>query len=140
MIQHCTDPYAWLQRIAQAIIEEGECWRWFKRVDGDGYGRFTFHANGRQREVGAHRASWLAHRGDIPEGLEIDHLCRNRWCVNPWHMELVTHAINMKRKVKPPPGFIRHPWRLRRRPKKDLPSQTPDLFNQGTRQERHVAQ
>lgn len=47
--------------------------------------------------VGAHVASWELARGPVPEGLELDHLCRNTRCVNPGHLEPVTHAENMRR-------------------------------------------
>ena len=39
----------------------------------------------------------MAHRSDIPAGLQVDHLCRVRACVNPWHMDLVTPAVNTQR-------------------------------------------
>src|SRR5699024_6441302 len=53
---------------------------------------------GRQRQTRAHRAAWLALKGDIPEGLQIDHLCYNTLCVNVKHMELVTQQENLKRR------------------------------------------
>ncbi len=49
------------------------------------------------RTTTAQRAAWLLLRGDIPDGLEVDHLCRNRCCVNVAHLELVTHWENMLR-------------------------------------------
>jgi hypothetical protein len=48
----------------------------------------------RQRH-GAHRVSYELHKGPIPEGLVIDHLCRVRHCVNPDHLRAVTHAVNI---------------------------------------------
>lgn len=52
----------------------------------------------------AHRIAWTLLRGDIPEKLVIDHLCRNRSCVNPWHMEPVTNQENIDR------GLFRTTW------------------------------
>ena len=93
----CPDPSRWLERIARMIVPQGDCWRWIGTLDHKGYGKFSFRLDGVLKHTGAHRASWLAHRGDIPETLITDHLCRNRWCVNPWHMELVTNQINILR-------------------------------------------
>lgn len=45
----------------------------------------------------AHRLEWEKINGPVPEGLELDHLCRNRWCVNPDHLEPVTHQENIRR-------------------------------------------
>ena len=59
----------------------------------NGYGRKQKYG-----ETLAHRVAWMEENGPIPEGLEIDHLCNNRGCVNAQHMEVVTHAENMKRR------------------------------------------
>lgn len=94
-LRHCPDPARWAKRIAASIeVTKNECWRWTKSLDRHGYGRFNVTIDGRRRYTGAHRASWLTHRGDIPGDLVIDHLCRNRACVNPGHMELVDNATN----------------------------------------------
>lgn len=71
------------------------CWVWTGPRDRKGYGRIKVG----RRETGTHRAAWLAYRGDIPEGLVIDHLCRVRACANPWHMELVTIRVNTERAI-----------------------------------------
>jgi hypothetical protein len=96
-IGHCPDPVAWLARIAAHITPEGDCWRWTGALDQHGYGRFRFRGPERRHETNAHRASWLAHRGDIPPELVVDHLCRNRACVNPWHLDIVTTQVNVQR-------------------------------------------
>lgn len=68
------------------------CWIWTAEVRG-GYGRFW---DG-QRKRQAHAFAYEHLSGPIPDGLEIDHLCRNRACVNPAHMEPVTSAENNRR-------------------------------------------
>lgn len=44
-----------------------------------------------------YRHNWIEKNGPVPEGMELDHLCRNRWCINPDHLEPVTHAENVRR-------------------------------------------
>lgn len=73
-----------------------ECWEWMASKQSNGYGRFG--VGGRDgRGLRAHRVAYELLVGPIPAGLEIDHLCRNRGCVNPAHMEPVTHHENMLR-------------------------------------------
>lgn len=69
------------------------CWNWTACKDRDGYGKITVDRSGKR----AQRVSYEAFRGPIPSGLFTDHLCRNRACVNPWHLEPVTHTINQRR-------------------------------------------
>lgn len=75
----------------------GPCWFWTgaksKVPLGAGYGHF--HSG--ERQVKAHRFAYELLVGPIPEGLELDHLCRVRKCVNPAHLEPVTHAENIRR-------------------------------------------
>jgi hypothetical protein len=71
------------------------CWNWNACVNAQGYGRVS---SGRPRlTIYAHRASYEAFVGSVPKGLELDHLCRNRRCVNPEHLEPVTHRENVRR-------------------------------------------
>jgi hypothetical protein len=72
------------------------CILWPKQKDKDGYGRITF----KQRRLLAHRWAWEQQNGQIPNGLEIDHLCRVRSCINVQHLELVTHQENVRRRGK----------------------------------------
>jgi hypothetical protein len=74
----------------------GICWEWTACRDSKGYGRFRDGTL-----VGAHRWSWEHLVGPIPEGLVIDHLCRNPPCVNPDHLEPVTHRENVIRGLVP---------------------------------------
>jgi hypothetical protein len=78
--------------------QEDGCWHWLgsKNKPG-GYGRFRI---GMARIV-AHRFSYELLVGPIGDGLEIDHLCCNPGCVNPAHLETVTHRENMRRRKWP---------------------------------------
>lgn len=68
------------------------CWEWRAHIKNGGYGDFRY-PGGRF----AHRASYELFVGPIPEGLQLDHLCRVRHCVNPDHLEPVTGAVNVQR-------------------------------------------
>lgn len=68
------------------------CWLWLMAICADGYGRISIERRSRL----AHRASWEAHRGVIPTGLVIDHVCRNRACVNPDHLRVTTIGDNVR--------------------------------------------
>jgi len=71
----------------------GGCWLWTASKDRKGYGKFKMAG----RVHRAHRVSYEMHVGPIPDGLELDHLCRNRMCVNPDHLEPVTTQENLLR-------------------------------------------
>jgi len=75
------------------IDASGDCWEWTASLDRLGYGRATNRGGTRI----AHRAVWEALVGPIPDDLEVDHLCQNRACVNPDHLELVAHIVNVRR-------------------------------------------
>ncbi len=79
------------------------CWEWSGDIATNGYGSFRYGpmAGGQKQKVGrAHRLAWELFVGPIPNGLVIDHLCRNRRCVNPNHLEPVTHSENLLRGSK----------------------------------------
>ena len=71
------------------------CWLWTAAVHPKGYGLVRFEG----RTHPAHRVVYMLVRGRIERGLQLDHLCRTRHCVNPWHCEQVTAAINTSRGV-----------------------------------------
>ena len=86
-------------RIESSIVRipESGCWLWGKSLTELGYGRIA--VNGKAMK--AHRVSFQALIGEIPEGKELDHLCRVRSCVNPDHLEPVTHRENVLRGAAP---------------------------------------
>ncbi len=75
-------------------VESG-CWEWTGYCDKDGYGKFP--NNGWDHSQMAHRASYQLLTGAIPSGMTLDHLCSNRKCVNPDHLEPVTQSENVRR-------------------------------------------
>ena len=82
------------------------CWEWIGAVDNSGYGVLDASCisavlgwepktrTGKRKQVRAHRVFWVRYREPIPEGMVLDHLCRNRICVNPEHLRVVTRAVN----------------------------------------------
>ena len=71
------------------------CWPWKGATDKRGYGRFGLDR--RHSSFLAHVFAYDIVNGPIPKGLELDHLCRNHSCVNPAHLEAVTHRENIRR-------------------------------------------
>jgi hypothetical protein len=69
------------------------CWNWLLKIRQDGYGNDW--ANG--KAVLAHRSVYVQFKGLIPKGKHLDHLCRNRRCVNPDHLEAVSRPVNVIR-------------------------------------------
>ena len=72
------------------------CWLWIAATV-NGYGKTGGGPRGDRWNARAHRYSYVALVGDVPVGLDLDHLCRVRCCVNPAHLEPVTRAVNMAR-------------------------------------------
>jgi len=77
------------------VNKTATCWGWTACLNSNGYGMFKVAG----RTVCAHRFAYELLVGPIPEGLVTDHLCRNRSCVNPGHLEPVTNAVNILRGV-----------------------------------------
>lgn len=75
------------------LDERSGCWLWRASVDRGGYGQFYWG----NRLRGSHVVSYEVLVSEVPEGLLLDHLCRTRRCVNPGHLEPVTHAENIRR-------------------------------------------
>ncbi len=95
-----------LERLMDKVmpVTETGCWIWMAPLDKGGYGSFGFYDSLKYKtkkqksvKVKAHIAMYTELVGPIPEGLELDHLCRVRCCVNPAHLEPVTHQENCRR-------------------------------------------
>lgn len=84
----------WLRRIER---DKSGCWIWQGALNLGGYGHAGYGANGKHCDVLVHRFFYLYLKGEIPLGLELDHLCRVPNCVNPEHLEPVTRAENQRR-------------------------------------------
>lgn len=86
-------PVAPERRFFELVRQDGECWIWTGTTDRSGYGSF-WHGTGR---IKAHRWAFEFFYGAIPDGLQIDHLCRRTSCVNPQHMDPVDARTNTLR-------------------------------------------
>jgi hypothetical protein len=93
------------RKLTRYIIDANTgCWLWQLSLSIQGYGMLQLNF-GRDKQTGkrrvrtmvAHKLMWETKYGPVPKGLELDHLCRNPRCVNPEHLEAVTHEENMRR-------------------------------------------
>ena len=80
-------------RFWEKVTEVGDCWEWTGNRDREGYGAAWTGAS----QLRAHRYAYEMMVGQIPEGLQLDHLCRNTSCVNPYHLDPVTPRVNTNR-------------------------------------------
>lgn len=99
-----------LDRIIPVLVLAplGECWVWTGRQNRNGYGRLHYQGD----EKMAHRVAYEVFTGPIPEGMLLDHRCRTRCCVNPAHLEPVTHSVNTLRGQAKLFGRDLHPYTL----------------------------
>ena len=83
-----------LDKLIQRYKSNGSCWEWTAGKDVNGYGRIWY--NGENQT--AHTVAYSVFVGPIPNGMHLRHSCDNPCCINPAHLELGTHADNMKDK------------------------------------------
>lgn len=87
-------------RIMEKVSPEPNsgCWLWTASLDSHGYGQIMTPD---QKPKRAHRVLYQCVKGDVAANLDLDHLCRNRGCVNPDHLEPVTRSVNLRRGIGP---------------------------------------
>lgn len=83
-----------IERFTAKYRIEGDCWLWLGAKNSKGYGLFLVSSG---KGMAAHKFAYEHFVCDVPNGLELDHLCRKRDCVNPAHLEPVTHKENLRR-------------------------------------------
>lgn len=81
----------------KVMPREDGCWEWLGSRARSSSDNFYGSVNVNHIRYNAHRIAWILRRGPVTLGLELDHLCRNTLCVNPDHLEEVTHAENTRR-------------------------------------------
>lgn len=101
------------ERVFESVEPTGFCWLWTGGLNNCGYGQVTFKG----RTHSAHRAVWYLLIGPIAKGLQLDHLCHVRNCVNPDHLEPVTKSENMRR------AGIRNGWIKSGKPIQRIPKE-----------------
>lgn len=84
-----------VDRVLARCTEQDGCWIFGGYLTRGGYGQVTVSA--KAGRALAHRVVYIALVGEVPDGLELDHLCRRPACTNPWHLDPVPHALNVKR-------------------------------------------
>jgi hypothetical protein len=82
------------ERFWPKVDKSGACWEWTAYKLPDGYGRFTIGTGASRRKVLAHRFSYELANGPLAPGLQVDHKCLNRSCVNPSHLRAATNKQN----------------------------------------------
>lgn len=82
-----------IQRFFAKIDFTEDCWIWQASLDSKGYAQFTYKGKNKR----GHRVAFELMKGGLIGGMDLDHLCRNRACVKPEHLEQVTRSTNLRR-------------------------------------------
>lgn len=90
------EPRSLVERFWAKVDRSGECWLWTAFTGRDGYGYFSV---GMKRRMAAHRFSYELHNTAIPPGMDIDHMCHVRACVNPSHLRVCTRKQNLENRA-----------------------------------------
>lgn len=83
---------------AKVDTNRGECWEWTASLNSRGYSLISYRGG---KTMLGHRYAYQAFRGEIPNGMQIDHRCQNKKCVNPDHLEVATPLENTRRGNSP---------------------------------------
>jgi hypothetical protein len=86
------------ERFWPNVDKTDACWLWTGYIKPNGYASFYPGGGRHVGKIYAHRFAYELSHGPIPSGLEIDHLCHVRHCVNPSHLDVVTHRVNLDRR------------------------------------------
>lgn len=97
-----TKPIPIKERFFRHVKKTNTCWLWTANTYKCGYGQFGIgsRSDGTRKKAAAHRISWEIHKGFIPKGILVLHICNIKECVNPKHLYLGDHQANMDQAVK----------------------------------------
>ena len=113
-----------MSKVKKLVIkpEFGECWVWLPPSQNGGYGRFYLGRDdeGKQHYKGSHVLMYMQHVGPVPPGWVVDHLCENKACCRPEHLEAVKNLENLQR------AHERRPWRRLNQYVTDYTDKEPD--------------
>ncbi len=118
------------ERFWAKVDADGDCWIWTGAIGTHGYGVFceTGVRSGQRKTMTAHRYAYQLLVGPIPEDMTLDHLCRNRPCLNPDHLEICALAENIRRAIKGRKFPNRKPKPVRAQCKEGHPMSGDNLY------------